>query len=55
MKNSTDGITRRKMMLQVAPAAAAAAAVVAGIVPAKAADRSRNDPGPGNPRSMDRT
>jgi oxalate decarboxylase len=34
------------MVLQLAPAAALAAA---GIMPAMAADRSRNDPGPGNP------
>jgi oxalate decarboxylase len=50
MKNSTDGVTRRTMMLQIAPAAAATAAVVAGIVPAVAADRSRTDPGPSNPQ-----
>ncbi|MCU1274205.1 MAG: oxdD [Bryobacterales bacterium] len=41
-------LTRRKMMLQVAPAAAAALAA-SGIVPAIAADSSKNDPGPSNP------
>ncbi len=46
MNNTTDGVTRRKMVLQLAPAAALTAA---GILPAMAADRSRSDPGPGNP------
>ncbi len=45
MNSTTDGVTRRKMMLHLAPAAALAAA---GIVPAMADDRSRTDPGPGN-------
>src|SRR5258706_14306182 len=46
MNNTTDGVTRRKMVLQLASAAALTAA---GILPAMAADRSRSDPGPGNP------
>ena len=46
MTNTKDGVTRRKMMLHLAPAAALAAA---GIAPAMAADRSRSDPGPKNP------
>jgi oxalate decarboxylase len=46
MNGANDGMTRRKMVLQIAPAAALAAA---GLVPAMAADRSRSDPGPQNP------
>jgi oxalate decarboxylase len=46
MSSTKDGVTRRNMVLHLAPAAALAAA---GIVPAIAADRSRNDPGPVNP------
>jgi oxalate decarboxylase len=46
MRNTRDGVTRREMVLQVAPMAALA---VAGIAPAMAADSSRSDPGPGNP------
>src|SRR5438094_904979 len=46
MNGTNDGITRRNMVLQLAPAAALAAA---GIMPAMAADRSRSDPGPTNP------
>lgn len=45
MKTRNDGMTRRRMILNVAPAAALAAAGVK----ATAADRSRSDPGPGNP------
>ena len=44
--NSTGNVSRREMVLQVAPFAALAAA---GVLPAMAADRSRTDPGPGNP------
>jgi oxalate decarboxylase len=48
MDNTNDGITRRKMVFQIAPMAVLAAT---GIVPAlaAAADRSQTDPGPGNP------
>jgi len=46
MNGTNDGITRRNMVLQLAPAAALAAA---GIMPAMAADRSKSDPGPTNP------
>jgi oxalate decarboxylase len=46
MNPPTDGVTRRKMMLHLAPAAALTAA---GIGPAIAADRSKSDPGPTNP------
>src|SRR3984885_1178044 len=44
----TNGITRRKVMFEVAPVVALAAT---GIVPAMGAstDRSRSDPGPNNP------
>src|SRR6266566_4215601 len=45
MSIGNDSISRRKMMLQVAPAAALAAATIG---PAMAADRSRSDPGPAN-------
>jgi oxalate decarboxylase len=45
MNDTSDGITRRTMMLHLAPVAALAAA---GIVPAMAADPSRSDPGPAN-------
>jgi oxalate decarboxylase len=45
MNGENDGVTRRSLLFNVAPAAALAAA---GIVPAMAADRSRSDPGPGN-------
>jgi oxalate decarboxylase len=44
MKTRNDGMTRRRMIFNVAPAAALAAAGVK----AMAADRSRSDPGPGN-------
>ena len=46
MNSENEGVTRRKLLLSVAPAAALAAA---GIAPALAADRSRSDPGPSNP------
>ena len=46
MSTTNDGVSRRKMVLHLAPAAALAAA---GIGPALAADRSRTDPGPKNP------
>src|SRR6202790_3779482 len=46
MDSAHDGVTRRSLIFNVAPAAALAAA---GIVPAMAADKSRSDPGPGNP------
>jgi oxalate decarboxylase len=46
MNRATDGISRRNVMLHLAPAAALAAT---GIVPALAADRSKTDPGPRNP------
>ena len=46
MSGKNIGITRRRMVLQVAPAAAFGAA---GIGAAMAADRSRSDPGPANP------
>src|SRR4030088_2134822 len=46
MNGEHDGVTRRRLIFNVAPAAALAAA---GIVPAMAADRSRSDPGPANP------
>ncbi|HEY2147035.1 MAG TPA: hypothetical protein VGH32_03805, partial [Pirellulales bacterium] len=46
MDSKSDGVTRRKLIFNVGPAAALAAA---GIVPAMAADRSKSDPGPGNP------
>ena len=46
MNSENDGITRRNLIFQVAPVVALA---VAGIVPAMAANGSRNDPGPGNP------
>jgi oxalate decarboxylase len=46
MNNTNDGVSRRKMMLQLAPAAALLAA---GIGPAMAQDRRRTDPGPANP------
>jgi oxalate decarboxylase len=49
MKNSKNGVTRRDMVLQLAPAAALAAS---GIMPAMAADRSSSDPGPAN-RELD--
>jgi oxalate decarboxylase len=47
-RTSDSSVSRRTMVLQLAPAAAAALAM-SGIVPAMAADRSRNDPGPTNP------
>src|SRR5271155_5378863 len=46
MNSENGGVTRRKLLLQVAPVAALAAA---GVAPALADDRSRSDPGPGNP------
>jgi oxalate decarboxylase len=48
MDTINDGVTRRKLMLQLAPMLVIAGA---GIVPAMAAtaDRSRSDPGPGTP------
>src|SRR5277367_6715058 len=48
MRNTNDGITRRKVMFEVAPVVALAAA---GVVSAMGAttDRSRSDPGPNNP------
>lgn len=48
MNNAEPGVTRREMMLQLAPMVAIAAA---GIVPAMGAtaDRSQTDPGPQNP------
>ena len=46
MNSTHDSVTRRKMLLQLAPAAAL---VAAGIAPAMAEDRSRTDPGPANP------
>jgi oxalate decarboxylase len=48
MKSANEAVTRRSLMFNVAPAAALAAA---GVVPAvaMAMDRSRSDPGPGNP------
>src|SRR5882724_6891399 len=46
MRKTDDGVSRRMMMLHLAPAAALAAA---GIGPAMAADRSTSDPGPANP------
>jgi oxalate decarboxylase len=46
MNSENHGVTRRSLIFNVAPAAALAAA---GIAPAMAADRSRTDPGPGNP------
>ena len=48
MHKGNDGITRRKVMFQIAPAAALAAAAI-GPVMAAAADRSQTDPGPQNP------
>jgi oxalate decarboxylase len=48
MQKTNDGVTRRKMMFQIAPAAAATAAAVAGVVPALAADRSKSILGPSN-------
>jgi oxalate decarboxylase len=46
MNSTTDSITRRNVVLHLAPAAALAAT---GVVPALAADRSGTDPGPRNP------
>lgn len=48
MNSEHNGVTRRNLLFNVAPAAALAAA---GIAPAMAlaADRSRSDPGPANP------
>jgi oxalate decarboxylase len=45
MKTPDTGVSRREMVLQVAPFAAMA---LTGVLPAMAADRSRTDPGPGN-------
>lgn len=47
MDITNESVTRRKMMLQLAPAAALAAA---GIASAQAEDRSKTDPGPQNPQ-----
>jgi hypothetical protein len=46
MGNVRTGVTRREMVLQLAPMVAIAAA---GVLPAMAEDRSRSDPGPSNP------
>jgi hypothetical protein len=46
MNSEYDGVTRRKLLFNVAPAMAIAAA---GVGSAMAADRSRSDPGPQNP------
>jgi hypothetical protein len=46
MSDRETSVTRREMVLHLAPAAAL---TVAGIMPALAEDRSRSDPGPGNP------
>src|SRR3954466_11031648 len=46
MNKTNEGISRRSMMLHLAPAAALAAA---GIAPVLGADRSVSDPGPTNP------
>src|SRR5207237_1547303 len=46
MSRTSDGITRRDMVLKLAPAAALTAATIAPA--AMAADRSRSDPGPTN-------
>src|SRR5438045_9416019 len=46
MNSTSDGVSRRRMLLHGASAAGLVAA--AGIVPAMAADRSRTDPGPAN-------
>src|SRR5260221_11533941 len=46
MDSEHEGLSRRRLILKVAPGAALAAT---GIVPAIAADRSKSDPGPGNP------
>jgi oxalate decarboxylase len=46
MSDRGTSVTRREMVLHLAPAAALTAA---GILPAMAADRSRSDPGPNNP------
>src|SRR4051812_27479076 len=48
MNSLNDSVSRRTMMLQLAPAAALTAAA-AGIVPAMAAVRSKRDPRPANP------
>src|SRR2546423_15501984 len=45
MHNANDSVSRRKMVLRVAPAAALAAASISS---ALAVDRSRTDPGPRN-------
>src|SRR5260221_3710383 len=46
MDSEHDGFSRRRLIFNVAPGAALAAT---GIVPTMAADRSKTDPGPGNP------
>ena len=46
MNSEHDGVSRRKLLFNMAPAVAMAAA---GVGSAMAADRSRSDPGPGNP------
>jgi len=46
MNGENDGVTRRSLLFNVAPAAALAAV---GVGTALAADRSRSDPGPSNP------
>lgn len=46
MNRKNDGVTRRDLVLHLAPLAALAAT---GVLPAMAEDRSRNDPGPSNP------
>ncbi|HWE92503.1 MAG TPA: cupin domain-containing protein [Tepidisphaeraceae bacterium] len=48
MSSASDGVTRRTMMFQVAPAAAITAAGI-GQAAMAAVDRSRTDPGPKNP------
>jgi oxalate decarboxylase len=46
MSTTNDGVTRRDLVLHLAPLAALA---VAGVLPAMAEDRSQTDPGPKNP------
>src|SRR4051794_34058774 len=46
MNATTDGVTRRQVVLHLVPAAALTAA---GVLPAMADDRSRSDPGPADP------
>ena len=48
MNNGNDGITRRKVMFQIAPAAALAVAAIGPVMVANT-DRSQTDPGPQNP------